>query len=235
MHSDGELSPPLLAPVPPSSWPYRIHPFAASLPLLLSRRSMPSPSLFHKQLILFPQQQDQGLCCCLRGEPAQDGVAEGILSWVTSSEVLGSLGAAGRVAAPRGGGHRQRGGPRGSYAEQMAALLSCRGAGGWEQPRRKLCSDIEQCSCRKLVGKVLWFALVLHGTVGSASHFPLKVINLRNPAVALTLLWKGQSKYQVNVILCFTVSIPVIQKIQNVVHRLLFKNINKTPHSGFRF
>lgn len=113
---------------------------------------------------------------------------------------------AGRGAVPSaalGGGTHARG-PRVSCAEQMAVFLSCRGAGWREQPHRKIVQRYRAVLLQKnLVGKVLWFALALHSNVGSASHFPLKVINLRNSAVALTLFWKGQSKPQVNVI-CFT-------------------------------
>lgn len=62
----GKLTPPLMAPVPPLSWPYGMYPFTASLPLLLSGGSMLSPSQFHKQHTLFPSQQDWGLCCHLK-------------------------------------------------------------------------------------------------------------------------------------------------------------------------
>lgn len=97
-------------------------------------------------------------------------------------------------------GHRQGGSPRGSCAEQMAAFLFC-----WmvRTATQKIMQRYRAVLLQHLVGKVVWSALALHSTVRSASHFALKVINLRNPAMALTLLWKGHSKPQVNVILCF--------------------------------
>lgn len=131
--SEGKLPPPLMAAVPSLSQSYGMHPFAASLPLLLPRRNTPSPSLFHKQPTLFLSKQEQGLCCHLKGEPAKDGVTEGILNWVaTSVQEPGSSRGSRRSSAlgcTRESGTHARG-PRVSYALQMAAFLPCRGAGG---------------------------------------------------------------------------------------------------------
>lgn len=80
----GELSPLLMAPCASTLLALQTHPFPASLPLLLSRGSIPSPSC-SQLLTIFPWQQEWGLRCRLRGEPAQDSMAEGVLNSVGTS------------------------------------------------------------------------------------------------------------------------------------------------------
>lgn len=99
-----------------------------------------------------------------------------------------------------------------SSAKQVAELLPWRGTGWWEQPCEKLCKDLEQSSHKWSCGQDVVFCTGPELQCRSASHFPLKVINLMNSAVALTLLWKWQSKTQRNTILSSVVSILVMQR-----------------------